>query len=91
MHGAPVPFPAFRHAVARNVLPLIEVRDLNVWYEAKHALCDVNLDIYPNEILAFIGPSGCGKSTALLCLNRMHDGRRDVRVEGSVLLQGQDI
>jgi len=71
--------------------PLIEVRDLSLWYGENQALRDVTFNLYPAEILAFIGPSGCGKTTALKCLNRMHDSERDVRQTGTILMTGQDI
>ncbi len=74
-----------------NGPPLIEVRDLSLWYGETHALRSVNFDLYPREILAFIGPSGCGKTTALKCLNRMHDDVRDVRIAGRIAMEGQDI
>ena len=76
---------------ASNNPPLIEIRDLNLWYDHKQALIDVSFDLHRNEILAFIGPSGCGKSTALKCLNRMHDDTRGVRIEGSLHMDGDDI
>lgn len=71
--------------------PLIEVRDLDLWYGRKQALKGISFDLNRAEILAFIGPSGCGKTTALKCLNRMHDDTRNVRIEGSILMDGQDI
>ena len=71
--------------------PLMEVRDLNLWYGDAHALKDVTFDLGRGEILAFIGPSGCGKTTALKVLNRMHDGTRGVKIEGSVRMDGRDI
>ncbi|MBV0913096.1 phosphate ABC transporter ATP-binding protein [Anianabacter salinae] len=79
------------HPVLRNSAPLIEVRELDLWYGAKQALNAVDLDIYPNEVLAFIGPSGCGKSTALKCLNRMHDHTRDIRISGSIRMDHVDV
>ncbi len=79
------------HAASTNRAPIIEVRDLNLWYEDTHALRDVSFDIFEGEILAFIGPSGCGKSTALKCLNRMHDDTRGVRIEGTIHMHGQEI
>ncbi len=75
----------------RNSPPLIEVRNLSLFYEDKQALKDVSFDLFENEILALIGPSGCGKSTALKCLNRMHDGTRGVRIEGSITMGGEEI
>lgn len=79
------------HPAHRNSAPLITARDVNLWYGATHALKDVSFDLFPSEILAFIGPSGCGKSTALKCLNRMHDGTRDVRLTGEIRFQDRDI
>jgi len=70
---------------------LIEVRNLSVWYGETRALTDVGFDLRAGEILAFIGPSGCGKSTALKTLNRMLDDIREIRIEGSILLDGLDI
>lgn len=75
----------------RNSEAVMTVRHLSLFYGEKQALRDVNFDLYPNEILAFIGPSGCGKSTALKCLNRMHDGARGVRQTGRIEMHGQDI
>ena len=71
--------------------PIIEVRDTQVFYGEKQAIIDVNVEIEPNAVTAFIGPSGCGKSTLLRCLNRMNDVIPICRVEGSVTLAGQDI
>ncbi|MBB4023487.1 MULTISPECIES: phosphate ABC transporter ATP-binding protein [Actibacterium] len=79
------------HPSGRNTDPIMEILDLSLWYGEKQALFDVNFDLYPSEILAFIGPSGCGKSTALKALNRMHDLTRDVRIEGRILMDGHDI
>ncbi len=78
-------------AATQNRPPVLQVDHLNLWYGDAHALKDVSFDIYPSEILAFIGPSGCGKTTALKCLNRMHDGTRDVRIEGCIRMDGEDI
>ena len=68
-----------------------EIRDLDLYYGAFQALKKINLDIAQNEITAFIGPSGCGKSTLLKTLNRMNDLVEDCRIEGRVLLDGEDI
>ena len=67
------------------------VSDVDLWYGDFQALKKINLDIKSNEITAFIGPSGCGKSTMLKCLNRMNDLVEDCRIEGHMLLDGQDI
>jgi len=74
-----------------NRPPVMEIRDLNLWYGEKQALVDIDFDLHASEILAFIGPSGCGKSTALKCLNRMHDGTRDLHMTGCITMHGQDI
>ncbi len=67
------------------------IRDLNLYYSEFHALKSINLNLPSNEITAFIGPSGCGKSTLLKTLNRMNDLVEGCRIEGDVLLDGQDI
>lgn len=67
------------------------VSNVDLWYGDFQALKKINLDIKSNEITAFIGPSGCGKSTMLKCLNRMNDLVEDCRIEGHMLLDGQDI
>jgi phosphate transport system ATP-binding protein len=71
--------------------PVMEARDLNVFYGDFHAVHDVNLAYGRNEITAMIGPSGCGKSTVLRCLNRMNDLVSGARVEGKVLYHDTDI
>lgn len=70
---------------------IISVKDLNLYYGENHALKNVNMDIKRNAITAFIGPSGCGKSTFLKTLNRMNDLVENVRIEGTVELDGQNI
>ncbi|HIW81925.1 MAG TPA: phosphate ABC transporter ATP-binding protein [Candidatus Acetatifactor stercoripullorum] len=69
----------------------ISVKNLNLHYGENHALKDVSMEIKDHAITAFIGPSGCGKSTFLKCLNRMNDLVDNVRIEGQVLLDGEDI
>jgi phosphate transport system ATP-binding protein len=69
----------------------IEVNDLHVYYSDFLAVEGVTLDIEPRSVTAFIGPSGCGKSTFLRTLNRMHEVIPGARVEGSVLLDGEDL
>lgn len=68
-----------------------EVSDLDFYYGQFQALKKVSMSIKKGEITAFIGPSGCGKSTFLRTLNRMNDLIEGVRVEGQVLLDGEDI
>lgn len=70
---------------------IISVRDLNLFYGDNHALKDINMDIKEKAITAFIGPSGCGKSTFLKTLNRMNDLIDNVRIEGQVKIDGEDI
>jgi phosphate transport system ATP-binding protein len=69
----------------------IEVENLNFYYGEKKALSGVTLSIRERQITAIIGPSGCGKSTLLRCLNRMNELILDTRIEGRVLLDGEDI
>ena len=71
--------------------PKMSMRDVNVYYGDKQAIHDVSVDIAKNEVIAMIGPSGCGKSTFLRSLNRMNDTVDGCRVEGEVLLDGDNI
>ncbi len=77
------------HAVASP--PKLRIAHLNFYYGANQALCDVSLDIVPNQITALIGPSGCGKSTFLRTLNRMYETVANSRAEGELLLDGENI
>jgi phosphate transport system ATP-binding protein len=73
-------------------LPMrMSVTKLNFYYGTKQALFDISLGIATNKVTALIGPSGCGKSTLLRTLNRMHETVRSSRLEGQILLDGQDI
>ena len=69
----------------------IEIKNLDLYYGDFKALKNVNLDINENEITAFIGPSGCGKSTTLKCINRMNDLVDGCRIEGNIIIDGEDI
>lgn len=71
--------------------PAFLVQDLNFYYDQKLALANINLAIQPRRVTALIGPSGCGKSTFLRCLNRMNDTIPGTRVDGKILLNGEDI
>jgi phosphate transport system ATP-binding protein len=71
--------------------PKISARDLNFFYGQFQALKGISIDIPANRVSAFIGPSGCGKSTFLRCLNRMNDLIDGTRIEGQVMLDGEDI
>ncbi len=95
-HAAP-PAPAGTAQVTDSVRGLrrsakrLEVRNLNLYYRAFHAVADVNMIVSPRSVTALIGPSGCGKSTVLRALNRMHETTPGARVAGSVLLDDEDI
>ncbi|MBM3312375.1 MAG: phosphate ABC transporter ATP-binding protein [Candidatus Aminicenantes bacterium] len=69
----------------------IRVQSLNLWYGGFQALIDVNASIREKSVTALIGSSGCGKSTLIRCLNRMNDLIDEVRVEGSVWVDDEDI
>lgn len=69
----------------------IKVRDMDLFYGDFQALHSVDLDVYENEVTAFIGPSGCGKSTLIKSLNRMNDLVPNCRIEGDITLDGEDI
>ena len=70
--------------------PLIEIKNLSLYYGPARALKDVSVSIRERVVTAFIGPSGCGKSTLLRCLNRMNDLIDGARIEGSVNIGGHD-
>lgn len=67
------------------------IKDLNLHYGQFHALKSINMEIENNRVTAFIGPSGCGKSTFLKSLNRMNDLVEGCKIEGTILLDGEDI
>ncbi len=69
----------------------ISIRNMDLYYGEFQALKNVNLEILPNEITAFIGPSGCGKSTLLKSLNRMNDLVEGCKITGQITLDGEDI
>lgn len=69
----------------------IKVRNLNLFYGENQALKNINIDLEANKVTAFIGPSGCGKSTFLRTLNRMNDLIENVKIEGEILVDGEDI
>ena len=74
-----------------DIKPKFDIEKLNLQYGAFHALKDINMQISAHEITAFIGPSGCGKSTFLKTLNRMNDLVENVKIDGKVELDGQNI
>ncbi|MCE2926076.1 MAG: phosphate ABC transporter ATP-binding protein PstB [Rickettsiales bacterium] len=69
----------------------LSAQHVNVFYGAKQALFDVNIKAQDKTVTALIGPSGCGKSTFLRCINRMNDTIEGCRVEGKILVDGDDI
>ncbi|MCI4439315.1 phosphate ABC transporter ATP-binding protein [archaeon] len=69
----------------------IEIRNLNVWFNKRQVIYDVNLKVPEQAITAVIGPSGCGKSTLLRAINRLHDLIPEAKVKGEVLLDGKDV
>lgn len=69
----------------------LSVRRLNLYYGAAHMLKNINMEIGEHTVTALIGPSGCGKSSFLRCINRMNDPVRGARVEGSILLDGEEV
>ena len=69
----------------------LEVKGLDLFYGNKQALFNVGMKIPKGQVTAFIGPSGCGKSTLLRCINRMNDLVEICRIEGEILLHGQNI
>jgi phosphate transport system ATP-binding protein len=69
----------------------LETKGLNLFYETKQALFDVNMTVQKRKATAFIGPSGCGKSTLLRTFNRMNDLIEGCRIEGDIVLEGSNI
>jgi len=69
----------------------LTVKDLDLFYGEKQALKKINMDIKTNKVTALIGPSGCGKSTFLRTLNRMNDLIDNVKIEGTIEVDGEDI
>jgi phosphate transport system ATP-binding protein len=69
----------------------MNVKNVNFYYGTKQILFNVSLNVAANKITALIGPSGCGKSTLLRAMNRMYEIVRNARLEGEILLDGQDI
>jgi len=68
-----------------------EAKNVSIWYGQKRAIEDVSLNIISKAVTAIIGPSGCGKSTFLRALNRMHELTPSARMEGTVLLHGENL
>lgn len=77
--------------MSKEDLKKIQVRNLNLYYGDNHALKNINIDLEENKVTAFIGPSGCGKSTFLRTINRMNDLIDNVKIEGEIFVDGEDI
>jgi len=71
--------------------PIIQVDNLDFYYNVKRVLNNIEMDIHPCQVTALIGPSGCGKSTFLRCLNRMNDTIPGSRASGRIIFDGEDI
>lgn len=78
-------------SVRENLETCIKVDNLNLFYGNKQALHNVSMEMPRKKVTAYIGPSGCGKSTLLRCINRMNDLVDGVRIDGKILLNGEDI
>ena len=70
---------------------VFKVKNLDLYYGEKHALKNINIDIYKNKVTAFIGPSGCGKSTLLRCFDRMNDLIDECKITGLISYEEKDI
>src|SRR6202035_4064237 len=84
----PVELPPAEESVPARTF---EIKNLSIWYGEKRAINSVTMDIASNAVTAIIGPSGCGKSTFLRALNRMHELVPKTRMDGTVLLHGEDL
>ena len=69
----------------------ITAKNINLFYGQKQALFDVNLNFKKNSVTALIGPSGCGKSSFLRCINRMNDTILSCKIDGKIIIDGQNI
>jgi phosphate transport system ATP-binding protein len=74
-----------------DVQPKVQIDDLHFWYGDTHALNGISMRVLPNRVTALIGPSGCGKSTLLQCINRMNELIQGTTLEGTIVVDGQDI
>lgn len=70
---------------------VFKIEHLNLYYQEKHALKDINISLYKNKVTALIGPSGCGKSTFLRCLNRMNDLIPNCKISGNIYYNDENI
>ncbi len=82
------------HDTLKSIITMdykISAKNINLFYGAKQALFDVNLDFKKSSVTALIGPSGCGKSSFLRCINRMNDTIPACKIEGEIIIDGQNI
>ncbi len=81
----------FAQTEAASLRPAFQAKNLSMWYGSKRAIDNVSLDIPAKAVTAIIGPSGCGKSTFIRALNRMHELVPHTRIEGTILLDGENL
>src|ERR1700709_1157800 len=72
-------------------VPVMDIRNLNVHSKTAHILKNINLTVPKNKITVLLGPSGCGKTTLLKCMNRLTDLYSELRLDGSIEIDGQNI
>ncbi|HOC53159.1 MAG TPA: phosphate ABC transporter ATP-binding protein PstB [Caldisericia bacterium] len=70
---------------------ILKIINLNAYYGSQKVLKNVNLEIYENRVTTILGPSGCGKTTLIRCINRLHELSPGARIEGQILLKGEDL
>jgi phosphate transport system ATP-binding protein len=90
-HGIDISQLDRKQTIGGDEVTSIKVRDLNLFYDEKQALTDINITLPEKRVSAFIGPSGCGKSTLLRCFNRMNDLVDSCRIEGAIDIDGENI
>ena len=90
-HGIDISQLDRKQTIGGDEVTCIKVRDLNLFYDEKQALTDINITLPEKRVSAFIGPSGCGKSTLLRCFNRMNDLVDSCRIEGAIDIDGENI
>jgi len=91
MRSQTLPMPIAEEKKPAGEQSKLSATKLNFHYGAFQALHGISMQVYDKRVTAFIGPSGCGKSTFLRTLNRMYETIRTARVEGEILLDGEDI
>ena len=70
---------------------ILKIINLNAYYGSQKVLKNVNLEIYENRVTTILGPSGCGKTTLIRCINRLHELSPGARIDGQILLKGEDL